>query len=126
MARRENVILLIVLASLGVSACGQSRDKRMIDECERWILAKLSAPSAYKRIDVTVGIPDAKTERQSIYISYDAPNAFNVPIRQTQICEFPYGEPEQRERPLTAIERKIVTERSADENEQVETDCCMK
>jgi hypothetical protein len=105
----------------------------MIEECERWAQAKLVAPSTYKRISVTVGIPDEKTQRQDVFISYDAANSYGTPIRQLEHCQFPYGPNEAKIRPLTQYERKAIAQ-TGDEDAasaldlelgKSEPECCM-
>lgn len=108
----------------------------MIEQCENHILGKLKAPSAYKRIKATVAIPDEKKHRQTVYIDYDAPNAFGVPIRGLEVCDFPYGLAEAKIRPLDDAERNVMARAEVGTEEGAELDnmlgivstepeCCM-
>lgn len=124
--------LAYMLAVLSLVSCEPSptvnRDRQMISRCEDFLKTKLVAPSSYKQVSVTVGIPDEKKHRQSVFISYDSVNSYNAPIRGLERCDFPYGQEEARIRPLTDIERRVVAETDAQypdlEGDQ-EPACCM-
>lgn len=133
-AIRAALGLSLVLAAAGCApAPAADRDQKMIEQCENFIKGKLVAPSTYKRISVTVGIPDEAAGRQTVFINYDANNSYNTPIRGLEQCDFPYGPEERKIRPLTDIERKVVADSRADEArrnaelgiEPSDPECCM-
>lgn len=105
----------------------------MIEQCEEFIKDKLIAPSTYKRISVTVGIPDEAEARQTVFINYDSNNSYNTPIRGLEQCDFPYGPEERKVRPLTEFERKAVAESRVEDSrrnaefgiEPSDPACCM-
>lgn len=75
---------LSALLLLALSGC-QGRDEALIDKCEAILLPTLKAPSTYKRIETTVGLPE-KNGQRSVFIKYDAVNTYNAPIRETFWC----------------------------------------
>ena len=133
-ATRAILGLGLLLAASGCApAPAADRDQKMIEQCEDFIKGKLVAPSTYKRISVTVGIPDEATGRQTVFINYDANNSYNTPIRGLEQCDFPYGPEERKIRPLTDIERKVLADSRAEDArrnaelgiEPTDPECCM-
>lgn len=70
---------LLILAPLALTAC--SSDSIPVQACETAIKAVLRSPSTYRRVEAN----DYKT---SVYIQFDAANAFGTPIRSLARCEF--------------------------------------
>lgn len=107
-----------------------SNEEKLIAECEQWLKERLRAPSSYKRVSATAAIPDEAESRQSVFIEYDAVNAFNAPLREIAQCDFPYGPEEAKLRPITSHERNAIAETEAlfpdlGDNGLSEPDCCM-
>jgi hypothetical protein len=118
-ATARAALAIAVGATLSLAGCGPSpsvaREREMVAQCEAWLQAKLVAPSTYKQIRVTVGIPDEKTQRQDVFVTYDAANSFGTPIRGLEHCQFPYGAEEAKVRPLTPSERNVMAESRKEE-----------
>ena len=89
--------LSAVSLSLLCSACGD----RAVKACEAFIAEGLRSPSSYRRVEVNDSLkkltPDPKAKsivdrmqgyEREILITYDAPNAFGVPIRGMELCTF--------------------------------------
>jgi hypothetical protein len=82
----------LLLALPGCSAIEAEEVKR----CEAQLLAKLKAPSSYKRVsarstDINPADPTNLknlTERW-VTIEYDAVNSYNAPLRDSEICKYP-------------------------------------
>lgn len=71
------------LASCGqVEAFGSSQEDQMAEICGAYIQSQLRSPSSYKEIAVQHG-------ERTVTIEYDAVNAFNAPLRDTETCSFP-------------------------------------
>lgn len=64
-----------VLMWMGLRALENSR----LEPCEDAIMAELIAPTTYERIDVS-------SMGDRYHITYDAQNAFGVPIRKSGYC----------------------------------------
>jgi hypothetical protein len=81
---------LALATALTLSACGRVEPSE-IAECEKYIQNKLRSPSTYKRIAAdSTPMKDRKPQEQWVSIEYDAANAYGTPIRDTQICKYPY------------------------------------
>lgn len=81
--------VLLPIALITLSGCS-TFDPPEVAACEKYLVAKLKAPSTYKRINASsVGVPYAKPTEWDVDIEYDAANAFNTPIRDHQLCQFP-------------------------------------
>lgn len=61
-----------------------------IQDCERYIKAKLRSPSTYQRISArSTAMPKERPPQVWAVIEYDAANAYGTPIRDMQICTYP-------------------------------------
>lgn len=81
---------------LSVLAGCSSLESAEVQQCERFITAKLRSPSTYKRIDkqVTHINPNNPSDLNNltevwVSIEYDAANAYGTPIRDRYTCKFP-------------------------------------
>lgn len=102
----------------GLFACGEpaidpaaTAKAGMIERCEASVKAGLKAPSTYRRISAELGIPDAAEKKLYVILHYDAANDYNTPIRQSELCEFPYGPAEQKIFPTDKHEQEVWTNR---------------
>jgi len=48
-------------------------------------MPRLKAPSTYKLVSSTIGLPD-KAGGHDVFLTYDASNSYNAPIRDTFWC----------------------------------------
>ena len=105
-------MMKVAAAFLGLSALAGCHGayEPGIEQCESELLAKLKAPSTYKRIKASTIIVTADVIRQSnrelkkigieggtdenpadylsVSIEYDASNSYGVPLRDTQTCRY--------------------------------------
>ena len=84
----------LCLLAIALSGCFERQE---IQQCESYAIAKLKAPSTYKRIDASgAPTPQDRPTEYTVTVSYDAANLYGVPIRETQVCVFPLknGEPD--------------------------------
>ena len=90
---KKGVLLAVSVVALLVAATQLPKLMRNDTEesaqaCESFIKGRLRSPSTYQRAELTVSPePDADRTR-SIFIKYDAANAFGTPIRGMQWCKF--------------------------------------
>lgn len=68
----------------GLSSCTKLTSP--VSNCESVLLRGLKTPASYKRIDETVGL--IEHGRQSVFITYDAVNSYNAPIRSVFACDY--------------------------------------
>lgn len=64
---------------------GCSTKPQQIEKCEAILLPTLKAPSTYKLISNTIGLPN-KDGSQDVFLNYDAVNSYNAPIRGLFWC----------------------------------------
>lgn len=80
----------LIAGALALAGCGAFDDgsSRAIRVCEKIVTDQLRSPSTYGRISVMT--EDAVQGRgvRSIFITYDAANAFGTPVRGAQQCAF--------------------------------------
>ncbi len=74
--------LIAILALL--AGCQSKVDE--VEKCEALLLPTLKAPSSYKLVDSTLGLPE-KDGRRNVFLQYDAVNSYNAPLRATFWCE---------------------------------------
>lgn len=79
---RQGLISAILLA--GLLSCAQVASP--VSKCEAVLLGGLKTPASYKRLDDTVG--PIENGRQSVFITYDAVNSYNAPIRSVFACDY--------------------------------------
>jgi hypothetical protein len=74
-----------LLVALATSGCSSKSEP--VRSCEAQLMPTLKAPSTYKLIDTTIGLPN-KDGTQDVFLTYDAANAYNAPIRSTFWCVY--------------------------------------
>ena len=79
--RRSAILVFCVL-----SGCALPQSEP-VKRCETVLLATLKAPSSYKLIEVVEGQPD-KVGNKDVFLTYDAVNSYNAPIRDTFACAY--------------------------------------
>lgn len=83
-------IMLKLAIPLLVLTAGCVKPTPEFEQCERYIKARLKAPSSYKLINESGSwVPFDKRERYVLSIEYDAQNSYGVMLRDTQVCIFP-------------------------------------
>lgn len=100
--------LAMVVGALCIASCGAltSNEEHAFRVCEGYVQKQLRSPSTYQRVTAIAEFPEpGKTER-TVFIEYDAHNAFGVPVRGTEGCQFRVDEagnfPSQGEMELAA------------------------
>lgn len=82
--------VITALGVLALTACG-SLEPEEIADCERYVQGKLRSPSTYKRVSArSTLMKDEKPAQRWVSVEYDAANVYGTPIRDTQICKYPY------------------------------------
>lgn len=99
----------ILLVPLLLGSCA---DDPPIAACEKQLKFKLKAPSTYKRVAASRQSINAQNPSDAghpneewVTIEYDAVNAFNAPIRDTEICRYRLesGKPDLNAQSNTAL-----------------------
>lgn len=124
MGMRFGALSVLSVLTAGCTSPTAERQADLISQCEAHIKRKLRSPSGYAQISAMAAIPNEKSGYQEVFVTYDAPNAYNAPIRDLEICRFPYTEADRKIRPVTKFERKAVADSSSRESWLV-PECCM-
>lgn len=75
-------------ALISIAGCS-ILDDPAIQDCERRLIAKLKAPSTYKRVNSRItDMPGENPPQVWAVIDYDAANVYNTPLRDTEICRY--------------------------------------
>jgi hypothetical protein len=75
-----------VLLFATLAACSSPPE---VQACENYIKGIVDAPSTYRRASVSsVATTENGKPIQSVLITYDASNAFGVPMRDMKVCTF--------------------------------------
>ncbi|WP_156340226.1 hypothetical protein [Sphingomonas sp. Leaf17] len=74
---------LAVILSTAIGGCSPKPEP--VARCEAILLGTLKAPSTYKLIEQTVAHPKADGS-QDVFLTYDAANSYNAPIRDRYWC----------------------------------------
>lgn len=77
---------VVVLMLFALAGC----EDATLSACDEAVKAQLKAPSTYKRLSADGFASDAKTAMWTI--TYDANNAFNVPLRGKGQCLISKGQ----------------------------------
>ena len=85
------ILALAMPALLLESGCSQVDEWRYPDAaaCRSFVLGSLRSPSTYKEFSLTRR-DEANGLIKSVFIEYDAANAYGTPVRNAQKCEFAY------------------------------------
>lgn len=80
----------IALSILALTVATPATAQTVVDDpaiviCEAVLKAKLKAPKSYERVD-------AKIVGDRVYITYDAVNVYNAPLREIETCAYSLGE----------------------------------
>lgn len=84
-SRRGSVPIIFFCAMLASASC--SRQPTPVRACEAILLRNLKAPSTYKLVEPTVGLPKPNGT-QDVFLRYDAVNSYNAPIRDVFWCTY--------------------------------------
>lgn len=74
-----------ILVALMISAapCMAEDPDIAITVCEAALKARLKAPSSYRKIEASIS-------GNSVFLTYDAVNSYNAPLRAMKACKFNY------------------------------------
>jgi hypothetical protein len=85
---REGTVRRLAAIAAAVAMTGCDQKPQAVQQCEALLLPTLKAPSTYKLVEHLVSLPNKKTGKQDVFLTYDAANTYNAPIRGQFWCVF--------------------------------------
>jgi hypothetical protein len=81
--------ITLLLFSSAACGCAPAPEERAAAACEIFIKDQLKAPATYRRISSSLS--RGEDGIYVVFVTYDAQNAFGVPLRSHQTCRFSPG-----------------------------------
>jgi hypothetical protein len=85
---RWGIVAATMLPVLASCSLVESSSDKAVKACEVFIKDGLRSPATYKLIKATTDDPRTDKSIRSVFVEYDASNAFGTPIRAIEQCLF--------------------------------------